>query len=130
MSHITEVKTEIKDINQLSNAATQCGCELIPATTFKYFAGNTESCEFLIRDREGKATYEIGIVRDEKTGGYSLKLDSFQNMGGLADKVGYNADTLLQRYSLMVAQKTLRAQGFAIQEKVLEDGTVQLRAYK
>lgn len=129
MSHITEVKTEVKDINLLSQAARECGCELVPATEFKYYRGQKSPCEFLIRDQEGKAEYEIGIVRDEK-GGYSLKLDNFENMGGLADKVGYSANTLLQKYGINVAQKALRSQGYAIQQKVLEDGTVQMRAYK
>lgn len=132
MSHVTDVEVEVLDLDCLTKAAEECGCELVQAENFRYYAGNLEPCSYVIRDKAGKAQYEIGVVEtDQMRAGkrvYGLKIDNYNNVGGLGEKVGMDASKLTQRYALNVAKKQLRREGRTFRERTLADGRIQLVA--
>jgi hypothetical protein len=125
MSHITEIKTLLLDLDALAAAAEYCGCELVrDKKEYKWFGtsvGDTPlptgftvqdlgKCDHVIKVKNAEdRTYEIGVVkrRDGKEG-YSLLFDYWDGGKGLCAKVGGSEASLLtRRYSAEAAEREL-----------------------
>lgn len=127
MSHITQIKTQITDINALAAAAGQVGAELVRQATFRSFGGRRYSCDYAIRIPGNTDAYEIGVAKSEV--GYTLLFDSWAGGRGMMEKVGNNCDQLLQAYDEQLAMdqvKLLQAQGWTLSRQVTKEGDVRL----
>ncbi len=157
MSHVATIEIEIKDLAALKQAAADLGLEFregqktcrrhslvlgdIPAGFTK---DEMSRCEHAISPGDEKLTYqegplagrtypvqpyEIGVSkrRDGKPG-YILMWDDYCRGFGLMDKVGQNAQKLVQRYAVNVAKRAAAKQGYHCKEIAQKDGTIQLEA--
>ena len=129
MSHLAKIQLQIKDLAALRLAAAARGLELVEgAQSFKWYQGQGK-CDHKLRVKGGSARgYEIGIVRDEVGGGYSLLWDDFdQKLKGAA---GAGAGALKQEYGAAVATKYYESEGFTVHRTLSSDGKIVLTADK
>ena len=129
MSHLAKIQLQIKDLAALRLAAAARGLELVEgAQSFKWYQGQGK-CDHKLRVKGGSARgYEIGIVRDEVGGGYSLLWDDFdQELKGAA---GTGAGALKQEYGAAVATKYYESEGFTVHRTLSSDGKIVLTADK
>lgn len=143
MSHITEIETEVHDLDSLAQACTTLGLELVRGqTTYKWYGrsvgdtplpkGFTEQdlgkCEHAIRIPGDNRAYEIGVARARNGEGYTLLWDSWRGGFGMEAKVGDNAQNLTQQYLNQVAVNHYQLEGFQLSTDMTEDGSLVLRA--
>jgi hypothetical protein len=127
---------EIKSIDALKAACQRLGFQFMPGQkTYKWygtFMGDYPLPEGISRSDLGKcfsairvpgAEYEVGVVK--KADGYTLLYD-FWSYGGLQEKLGDNAEKLVQMYAIEAAKEEAQRQGFSVFEEELQDGSVQL----
>ena len=129
MSHLAKIQLQIKDLAALRLAAAARGLELVEgAQSFKWDQGQGKS-DHKLRVKGGSARgYEIGIVREEVGGGYSLLWDDFdQELKGAA---GAGAGALKQEYGAAVATKYYESEGFTVHRTLSSDGKIVLTADK
>ena len=130
MSHITTVKTQIKDLDSLEVAAAQCGLQLIRGTQpgalrYKWY-GAPKPCDHVLRVMGGsERTYEVGVVA-QGDGTYSLAYDPFANGYGLMDAIGPNASKLHQNYAMARVYATM-GHDHHIERFTDEQGRIQMR---
>jgi hypothetical protein len=156
MSHIASVAVEIKDLECLAKAAERCGLEFKKdQKNFRWYGRWMDDyaddnaaykllgidpkdygkCEHAlsVKDDKSHSCYEIGVVNNPK-GGYALLWDFFSGGLGLMKHVSSDQDEkkegigkLMKAYSVEVAKKAAKKQGFMVQETVQSDGSVKLR---
>src|SRR5688572_5424194 len=139
MSHVTAIKTEIKDLNALATACQELGLELVSnQKTYKWYGryvGDSAlpegfrkdelgRCEHAIRVKNAKGnTYEVGVVRRrDGREGYTLLYDYWQGGFGLIDKIGNGAKTLTREYTLQAAMKKCRQKGMNVVRSTASNG--------
>lgn len=156
MSHVTDVKLKVHDLDALEEACEELGLELQrDKTHFAWwgkFVGDSKppawadpadygKCEHAIKikgdtPRDGSSgPWEIGVVKDPDGDGYRLLYDYYGSAGRrLLDKVGQEANKLKQEYAFAVAKKkvnkTLARQGWKAERENLLNGTVRLKVRK
>jgi len=143
MSHVTEIKTEIKDLDALAQAAEKLGLELVRGQkNYRWYGkyigdaplpeGMTTddlgNCEHALRVRSKPRAYEVGIVKAKDGKGYTLLFDYWNGGNGLMQHIGDNAGKLTQRYAAETAIKQARRQGFQVKETVGTDGKIRIIA--
>lgn len=148
MSHVATVDLDVTDLGVLAAACRRIGLEFVEGQqTYRWYgqsmgdgsipAGFTAEdlgrCEHAIRLADGSTRgrfqppYEIGVVRRrDGRPGWALLLDEWQGGYGLIDVCGQGAGTLKQAYALEQAICTAQQQGYQVQERQLEDGSIQL----
>jgi hypothetical protein len=150
ISHITDARLKVKDLEALDMAGQVLGFELVRDKTsynwFQNFVGDSAEglrvaaergahtfgkCEHVLRRKGAAATdYEIGVVRDPD-GAYSLLYDTWGSGQKLEQAAGVRLARLRQEYSVAVTQrrveKTLGRQGFRMTRETKEGGRIQLR---
>jgi len=126
MSHVSVVKTTIRSLDILAQAARDCGMQLnLGQKEFKaYYRGEGGGCEHAIVCPDLPQAYSIGVV--QAGDGWELKFDSFCGGGGLNNRCGDGAGRLLQRYSYHQAQARAEELGWEVQEETEADGTIKL----
>ena len=142
MSHVCDIKTEIKDLEALAEAAKELGLELVrDQRTFKWYgrhvgdyplpAGFTVAdmgkCDHAIRIPGNSGAYEIGVVkrRDGKPG-YTLLYDFWAGGRGMSAKCGGDQlPKLVQEYTAAAVKRSVR-HTHRVQRTVLPNGTVKL----
>ena len=140
MSHLVCIEIEVKDLDSLAAACTECGLELArDQKHYRWFgrlmgdsplpegmtAKDAGKCDHAIRVPGNDRAYEIG-VRRQANGTFKLAYDFWQGGYGLEKLAGEKCGKLVQSYAAAVAVKQVRKQGFAVQRRVLADGRVQL----
>lgn len=132
MSHVVSIKLEVNDLNVLESVVRGLGCEFVRGLKeHRYWSGRKSPCEHVIR--VPGTNYEIGVVQakdshNKETNGYTLAYDSY---GRVIDKVlGPQLQHLNENYVKALAKKKLSRKGFRFREKRLDDGRLQLVAYK
>ena len=155
MSHITDVKLKVRDLDALEEACEELGLELRRGqTTFAWwgtFVGDSRSygeldpqafgtCAHAIRvkgttPRNGSGgPWEIGVVPARDGDGFVIGFDTYGTAGAaLLEKVGRDANRLRQEYAAAVAvrkaRKAAALRGFtATKERV--GGRLQVRLRK
>jgi len=143
MSHVTDIKTEIKDLDALAIAAEKLGLELVrDQKTYKWYGkfigdaplpeGMTEEdlgqCEHALRVKGRPNAYEVGVIKAKNGKGYTLLFDYYAGGQGLMKHIGDNAGKLTQRYAAEAAIKQARRQGFQCRETVGTDGKIRIIA--
>lgn len=137
MSHITECKAEVTDLDALDRAAQRLGGRLIRGQkTHEWYGtwvGDTEMPAGMSRRDLGKCDhaiafpdckYEVGVV--EQDGKLKLRYDWY-HLGGLEKKLGgQNAEKLIQHYGLERAKKAAERRRLRTKEVVQSDGSIKL----
>lgn len=153
MSHVTEVKLRVRDLDALDEACEALGLELRrDRRTFAWwgtFVGDSRSygemlpkdmgkCEHAIRikgdqPKDGpQGPWEIAVLPAKDGDGFKLFYDNFGAAGRrLTDAVGPDVCKLRQEYATAVssakAKRTLGPKGFRITRENLATGQVRLR---
>lgn len=127
MSHVTEIKTQVFNLETLAQASEQLGLEFVHGQrTFRsYFDRTKERCDHAIRVPGNSAAYEVG-VKAQADGSFQLLFDDWNGGFGLLEKIGQGAGLLLQRYAIEEAKRLARTQGYSVTESLCEDGSVEL----
>lgn len=138
MSHVTEIKIEIKDLNALKVACHRLGFTFMEGqTTYAWYGqyvggaplpegvtvGDLGRCDHAIVVPE--ATYEVGVKANGK-GGFQLLWDHYWK-GGLEERLGVGAGLLKQAYSLEVAREAAISQGYSVCEISQQNGAITLQ---
>lgn len=157
MSHVTDVRLRIKDVDALKEAAQACGLEFREGQrTYAWwgsYLGDSRQfgphdpkqfgkCEHALREpgtspRDGSAgPWEIGVVPAPKgEEGFDLLYDQFGAAGQrLTNLVGANANRLRREYSAAVATRRVEAslgrRGFTVTKESVGPNRLRLRVRK
>jgi len=122
MSHIAEVKTVFKSLDDISAAAKRRGGMLFQGVKhFKWYSGQGKADHVI---RFPGARYEVGVsVKPDGT--FSLSWDSW-NSGGLLPFMGHDAGLFSQAYAVEAARRAARIKGYATVERARADGHIEL----
>ncbi len=134
MSHITKVKVKVTNLVAFGRACRDLGIEFVKdAKQFRWFSGRQSKCSHRIQlpGRPDHA-YEIGLTSDGD-GAFQLNYDDFEKyethegiMSKVSGKGGNNCGKLMQRYAYHAAKAEAEKNGWAVKEKELDDGRIQL----
>jgi hypothetical protein len=156
VSHVTDIKLKVQDLDALDEACQALGLEFQrDKKTYAWwgsFVGDSNAygdhrpaemgkSEHAIKiagtnPRNGSAgPWEIGVVPAKDGNGYGLYFDTYGSAGQqLLSKVGSNADKLRQEYAFAVAAKkakaTLAKKGFVASRELMPNGNLRLRFQK
>jgi hypothetical protein len=120
MSHFTKMKTEIRDIEALSFACRELGVGLHKDGRARGYNGTSVPGDYVI---QLTGPYDIALNRN-RHGSYTLNTDWY---GGHVEKeVGKRAERLLQVYAIQAATLVARKQGYTVEKRQMEDGSVKL----
>ena len=140
ISHITDVKLRVRDIDALAEAAQLCGLDLREQDRFAWwgvFMNDSKSygelapsemghCSYAMRvpDTDPKngsiGPWEVGVVKAKDGDGYNLYYDTFGRAGkALTDRVGRMAGHLRQEYAAAVVRRKT--------SKLMRDGFIASR---
>jgi hypothetical protein len=85
--------------------------------------GYAPACHIIVRRKHlGPGTNDIGFVRNE-SGGYVAYVSEFDKVRTFGS---VKQGRLLQEYSLLVAEKKLRSDGYSTSREARENGVVQI----
>lgn len=153
MSHITDVKLKIKDLDALAEAAEALGLELVRGQKTHAWYGrfmndseegrrvvaerglrNLGKCDHALRLKARySGDYEIGVVA-EADGGYSLLYDSWGPGQRLERAAGPQLTALRREYAASVAtakaKATLGRQGWTVRRENLSGNRIRLKVVK
>lgn len=156
MSHVTDIKLRIRDLDALAEACEVLGMELIRGKkTYAWwgtYVGDSRSygshqpsemgrCSHAIKikgdaPKNGSGgPWEIGVVETDGEEGFGLYYDTYGSAGRrLSEFVGPGANRLRQEYAAAVATKkakaTLARKGFVLKRETLDGGRIRLRAVR
>ncbi len=138
MSHISELKTTFKNLDDIELAAARLGGTLLrDQKTYRWFgqymgdsqmpAGMTQAdlgkCNHAIRFPH--ASYEVG-VRRQPDGTFRLAWDSWSSGGLLKHMGNEQGDRFTQAYTVVATTRAARIKGYACRETARSDGAVEL----
>ncbi len=146
MSHVSEVKLKLKDLDAVEEAAKACGLELVRGQkSFKWygtFVGDTTppvgrdpkdygKCEHALRQTDMRGGYEVGLVPALDGDGYDALFDSWSSQGG---RLPGKLSTLKREYAAAVttkkAEATLAKKGFRVTREDLPGNRIRLKLRK
>jgi len=120
MSHITKVKTEIKDLEMLKKACEAIGLKFNEnQTSYRWYRSQKNKCDHAISIPNNSNAYEIGVIK--KNDSYELEWDTWNNGYGLVDKAGKNMSLLKTSYSKHVVLNEidpLLMEGYTLEEEI------------
>ena len=125
MSHLTTVKTQIKDMSAAADAAKELGCQFTKGGRVRYYY-STQDADYVLH-LPGK--YDLGFKLQED-GTYSFLCDnellsgSFGRNDASRVHLGDNAGRFRQEYAAAVAMRAARKKGLSAFRKTREDGHV------
>ena len=120
MSHFTEIKTQIKDINALRSACQEIGFALIPNAEARGYYENKIKGDFVIKL---SGPYDIA-VNQQPDGTFGLTCDWWA--GHVEKEVGKDYGKLLQIYGVHKATMEARKKNLSVLRRQKQDGSVKL----
>jgi Protein of unknown function (DUF1257) len=120
MSHFTEIKTQIKDIDALRLACAELGLTLLPDTEARGYYENKTKGDFVI---QLKGPYDIAL-NHQKDGTYGLTADLWQ--GHVEKEVGKGYGKLLQLYGVHKATLEAMKKGLSVLRRPQQNGSIKL----
>ena len=114
MSHIVEIKTQVKDVAAIRAACQRLKLEPPEQGTFKLFSGEASGVAVRLPD------WQYPVVANIQTG--ELKYDNFGGRWGEQKHL----DALLQSYACEKAKLEARKKGHTLTEQSLADGSIKL----
>lgn len=154
MSHITDVKMRVRNLESLAQAAEALGGTLVigqktHAWYGRFMNDSAEgrrlarergsasfgTCEHAIRSKtHTTGDYEIGVVKALDGDGFDLVLDTWGPGGKLVRQFGSDLNGLRQEYAVSETQRKakelLARKGFVAHRERLPNGSVRLRMVK
>lgn len=133
MSHITDIKLRIRDLDAAEEAGLKCGLELRRnQTTYDvYYSKGTCDHALALPNAVRGQDYEIGLVKAADGDGYDVKWDPFNQRRLIAAVGDTNANKFRREYAAAVAMRRAKTQlsrkGFSVQRQDLDGGRIRLR---
>ncbi len=120
MSHFTEIKTQIKDIEALRSACQEMGLTLLQNAQARGYYENKTTGDYVIRL---KGPYDIALNK-QPDGSYAITADLWN--GHVEKEVGQNYGKLLQLYGVHKATIEARKKGLSVLRKQQGNGSIKL----
>ncbi len=120
MSHFTEIKTEIKDIEALRSACREMGLTLLQNAEARGYYENKTKGDYVIRL---KGPYDIALNK-QPDGTFGLTADLWN--GHVEQEVGAGYGKLLQLYGVHKAMAEARKKGHMVRRSQQKDGAIKL----
>ena len=120
MSHFTTIKTEVRDLEALTDACAEMDLKLIADTTCRGYAGVLRKADHVI---QLKGPYDIAIDPVE-SGRYGFSADWWE--GHVEREVGAGYGRLLQSYGVHKTLREARLRGLRTSRRVETDGSILL----
>lgn len=120
MSHFTEIKTQIKDIEALRSACQEMGLTLLQNAEARGYYENKTKGEYVI---QLKGPYDIALNR-QPDGSFGLTADLWN--GHVEAEVGNGYGKLLQLYGVHKAIREARKKGHLVRRSQRQDGSIKL----
>jgi hypothetical protein len=114
VSHLVQIKTQLRDANALAAACTRLGLGAPVAGTAQLFSGRATG--LLVR----LPGWEYPVVVDTASG--EVRYDNYEGRWGQPAEL----DKLLQAYAVEKARIEARKAGHAVAETTLADGSIRL----
>jgi len=120
MSHFTEIKTQIKDIEALRLACQEMGLPLLQDTEARGYYENKTKGDYVIKL---KGPYDIAVNK-QPDGAFGLTSDLWQ--GHVEKAVGQGYGKLLQLYGVHKTTIEARKKGLSVQRRQQQNGGIKL----
>lgn len=123
MSHVSTVKTSIKDLTILKQALKELGYGYYEGQQIQgQYLGGGQKADLVIEDKNNRyGSKSVGVVKD-KEGTYSFK-------GDLSGTKKTFAQDITQKYTVMKLRSELKKMGaISMSEIAQEDGSIKLIA--
>jgi hypothetical protein len=120
VSHFTEIKTQIKDIEALRLACGELGLSLVPNTEARGYYENKTKGDYVIKL---KGPYDIALKK-QADGTYGLTSDLWN--GHVENEVGKGYGKLLQLYGVHKATLEARKKGLSVLRRPQQNGSIKL----
>ncbi len=120
MSHFTEIKTQIKDIEALRLGCQEMGLTLLQNADARGYYENRTKGDYVIRL---KGLYDIALNK-QQDGTYGLTADLWQ--GHVEKEVGQKYGKLLQLYGVHKATIEARKKGLSVMRRQQQNGSIKL----
>jgi hypothetical protein len=120
MSHSTEIKTQIKDIEALRLAVQEMRLTLLQNAEARGYYENKTKGEYVV---QLKGPYDIAVNK-QPDGTFGLTADLWQ--GHVEKEVGQGYGKLLQLYGVHKATIEARKKGLSVMRKQKQDGSIKL----
>ncbi len=120
MSHFTEIKTQIKDIEALRSACQELGLSLVPNTEARGYYENKTKGDYVV---QLKGPYDIALNK-QTDGTFGLTADLWQ--GHVEKEVGQGYNKLLQLYGVHKATIEARKKGLSVLRRQQQNGAIKL----
>ena len=122
MSHFTEIKTQIKDIEALRSACQELGLTLLQNADARGYYENKTKGDYVV---QLKGPYDIAVEPSaEKDGSFGLTTDWWD--GHVAKEVGAGFGRLLQFYGVHKTLREAHARGLRATRRTEADGSILL----
>ena len=120
MSHFTEIKTQIRDIEALRSTCQEMGLDLIENAEARGYYENKTKGDFVIRL---KGPYDVALNR-QPDGSFGITADLWN--GHVEQEVGAGYGKLLQLYGVHKATREARKKGYLVRRSQQKDGAIKL----
>lgn len=120
MSHFTEIKTQIKDIEALRLAVQELGLALLQNTEARGYYENKTKGDYVI---QLKGPYDIAVNK-QPDGTFGLAADLWN--GHVEKEVGEGYGKLLQLYGVHKATLEARKKGLSVLRRPQQNGAIKL----
>ena len=120
MSHFTEIKTQIKDIEALRSACQELGLTLLQNAEARGYYQNKTKGDYVIRL---KGPYDIALNK-QTNGTFGLTADLWN--GHIEEEIGKNYGKLLQLYGVHKATIEARKKGLSVLRRQQQNGYIKL----
>lgn len=114
MSHIVQIKTEVRDANAVRAGCNRLSLESPVVGTFKLFSQTVSGLGVQLRD------WRYPVVCDLPSG--NVQYDNFQGHWGDPNRL----DEFMQAYAVERAKIEARKQGHSVTEQTLADGSIKV----
>ena len=120
MSHFTEIKTQIKDIEALRSACQEMGLPLLQNAEARGYYENKTKGDYVIKLN---GPYDIALNK-QADGTYGLTADLWN--GHVEQEVGKGYGKLLQLYGVHKTTLEARKKGLSVLRRQKQDGAIKL----
>jgi hypothetical protein len=120
MSHFTEIKTQIKDIEALRAACQEMGLTLLQNAEARGYYENRTKGDYVVRL---KGPYDIAVNK-QADGTFGLTADLWQ--GHVEKEVDQGYGKLLQLYGVHKASIEARTKGLSVLRRHQPNGSIKL----
>jgi len=123
MSHYSTHTTKLNDLDSIKAACTELNLTIKEGGRIRYYSSMGQVNADYVISIQG-CPYDVGLVKDQKTGNYNLVYDTWQ--GYVEKHLGKGCEKLIKSAIFHKIAKKAKGYGYFIQKKDTEKGTVQM----